>query len=161
MKNHENFKQIYDQVHAPEGLYGKVMDLQMEKKEFKTRNLVKVGVCALALGLGLFGAGNGICYAATGESLVTKVRVVINGEETQQDVEWRQQGDAYQGEVVIPSEDGSSVTVLTVSDDIPENFDVDMEIQKDGTDEIVIMEIDEENAPDSVAIEKEDIDATE
>lgn len=161
MKNHENFKQIYDQVHASEGLLGKVMDLQMEKKEFKTRNLVKAVVCALALGIGLFGAGNGICYAATGESLVTKMKVVINGEETLQDVEWRQQGDAYQGEVVIPSEDGSSVTVLTVSEDAPENFDVDMEIQKDGTEEVVIMEIDEAKGTHSVTIKKEDIDATE
>ena len=133
MNNQEKFKQTFDRVHAPEALLGKVMDMQMEKKEFKTRNLVKALVCAIALGLGLFGAGNGICYAATGESLVTKMKVVINGEETQQDVEWKKQGDVYHGNVTIPSEDGSSVTVLTVSDDIPENMDVYMDISKEET----------------------------
>lgn len=131
MKNQEIFKQTFDEIHAPDVLFGKVMDLQMEKKEFKTRNVVKAAVCALALGMGLFGAGNGICYAATGETLITKMKVVINGEETQQEVQWTQEGDSYHGEVVIPSEDGSSVTVLTVSDDIPENMDVSMEISKD------------------------------
>ena len=161
MNNQEKFKQTFDQVHAPEALLGKVMDLQMEKREFKTRNLVKVAVCALALGLGLFGAGNGICYAATGESLVTKIKVVINGEEMQQDIEWTQQGDIYHGEAVIPSEDGSSVTVLTVSDDIPENMDVVMEISKDenvGKDgvteeEVVKLAIIEEGTvPDTIGV---------
>lgn len=131
MNNQEKIKQTFDQIHAPETLLGKVMDLQMEKREFKMRNFVKIAVCVLVLGLGLFGAGNGICYAATGESLMTKMKIVINGEETQQDVEWKQQGDSYVGELVIPSEDGSSVTVFTVSDDIPENIDVIMEISKE------------------------------
>lgn len=133
MNNQEKFKQTFDQIHAPEALLGKVMDMQMEKKAFKTRNLVKVLVCAFALGVGLFGAGNGICYAATGESLVTKMKVMIDGKETSYDVEWKQQGDVYHGNITIPSEDGSSVTVLTVSDDIPENMDVYMEISKDKT----------------------------
>ncbi len=133
MNNQEKFKQTFDQVHAPEELLGKVMDMQMEKKEFRTRNLVKALVCAVALGLGLFGAGNGICYAATGESLVTKMKVIIDGEEKLYDVEWKQQGNVYHGNVTIPSEDGSSVTVLTVSDDIPENMDVYMDISKEET----------------------------
>lgn len=133
MKNYEKFKQTFDEVHAPEGLLGKVMDLQMEKREFKTRNFVKAAVCVLAVTIGMFAASNGICYAATGESLVTKMKIVINGEETQQDVEWTQQGDSYVGEIVIPSEDGSSVTVFTVSDDIQENMDVTMEIFKEKT----------------------------
>lgn len=131
MNNQEKFKQTFDEVHAPEGLLGKVMDMHMEKKEFKTRHLVKAALCALAVTCGVFAAGNGICYAATGESLVTKMKIVINGEETEKDVEWTKKGDAYHGEIVIPSEDGSSVTVLTVSDDIPENMDVFMEISKE------------------------------
>lgn len=164
MNNQEKFKRTYDEVHAPEELLGKVMDLQMEKREFKTRNMVKAAVCAIALGLGLFGAGNGICYAATGESLVTKMKVVINGEETQQDVQWTQNGDVFHGEVVIPSEDGSSVTVLTVSDDIPENMHVEMEYQEGGTEgadgtvteDTVILEINEDASINSVAVEKQE-----
>lgn len=177
MNNQEKFKQTFDQIHAPEALLGKVMDMQTEKKEFKTRNLVKVMVCALALGLGLFGAGNGICYAATGESLVTTMKVIINGEETMYDVEWKQQGNVYHGNITIPNEDGSSVTVLTVSDDIPENMDVTMDISKEETvgedgvteEETVEIEIKEEEKvqsfiyDSSVVSEKsdEDMDVSE
>ena len=164
MKNHEKFKQIYDEVHAPEGLYGKVMDLYMKKKEFKTRNLVKVAVCALAVTLGLFGAGNGICYAATGETLMTKMKVIINGEETQQEVNWSRNGDAYHGEVVIPNEDGSSVTIFTVSDELPENMDVVMDITQDGkenedgitTEDTVEISVLENETVEEVGIKKED-----
>lgn len=161
MNNQEKFKQTFDQIHAPEALLGKVMDMQMEKKEFKARNIVKVAVCVLALGLGLFGAGNGICYAATGESLVTKMKVMIDGKETSYDIEWKQQGDVYHGNITIPSEDGSSVTVLTVSDDIPENMDVIMEISKDKNtcedgvteEEVVEIAIMEEGAvPDTMEV---------
>ena len=161
MNNQEKFKQTFDQIHAPEALLGKVMDMQMEKREFKTRNMVKVAICAIALGIGVFGAVNGICYAATGEILVTKMKIVINGEETMQDVEWTQQGDAYHGEVVIPSEEGSSVTVLTVSDDIPENMDVTMEIIKDenaggdGVTEEEVVEVtigEEATVPDTIGV---------
>lgn len=161
MKNQEKFKQTFDEIHAPEALLGKVMDLQMEKKEFKTRNLVKAAVCALAVTLGMFGAGNGICYAATGESLVTKMKIVINGEETVQDVEWKQTEEGYHGEVVIPDEDGASVTVFTVSDDIPENMNVSMEISKEEVpgdegmveEEVVEFAIMEEGAvPDTIGV---------
>lgn len=131
MNNQEKFKQTYDEIHAPEGLLGKVMDLHMEKKEFKTRNVVKAAVCAIAVTLGMFGAGNGICYAATGETLVTKMRVVINGEETEKDIEWTQKGDTYHGEITIPGEDNSSVTVYTISDEMPEDMDVFLDIHKE------------------------------
>ncbi len=177
MNNQEKMKQTYDEIHAPEGLLGKVMDLHMEKKEFKTRKLVKAAVCALAVTIGVFAASNGICYAATGESLVTKMMVVINGEETSYDVNWTQQGNVYHGEVVIPSEDGSSVTVFTVSDDIPEGMDVSMEINKEETEgedgvveeETVEIEIHDEEKVESfiydssVVPEKsdEDMDVTE
>ncbi len=164
MNNQEKFKRTYDEVHTPEGLLGKVMDLQMEKREFKTRYFVKVAVCVLALGLGLFGAGNGICYAATGESLVTKMMVVINGEETLYDVTWTEDGNVCYGEVVIPSEDGSSITVLTVSDDIPENMHVEMEYQEGGTagagdavtEDTVIIDVKEDEGVNSVTVEKKD-----
>lgn len=131
MNNQEKFKQTYDEIHAPEGLLGKVMDLHMEKKEFKTRNVVKAAVCAIAVTLGMFGAGNGICYAATGETLVTKMKVVINGEETEKDIEWTQKGDTYHGEITIPGEDNSSVTVYTISDEMPEDMDVFLDIHKE------------------------------
>lgn len=133
MNNQEKFKQTYDAIHAPEGLLGKVMDLHMEKKEFKTRHVIKAAVCTLAVTIGTFAATNGICYAATGESLVTKMKIVINGQETEKDVEWTKNGDTYHGEIVIPSEDGSSVTVYTISDDIPESMDVNMEIYSEET----------------------------
>lgn len=173
MKMQEEFKQTFDEVHAPEALLGKVMELHMEKKDFKTRNLVKAAVCALAVTMGVFAAGNGICYAATGESLVTKVKIIINGKEIQpMDMEWQKNGEEYTGSIVFPDQEGSSSGFVITTDENPEDLVIDIsteeETEEDGTvEEVVVMEIDEENAT-SIMYEKEenanssgDMDVTE
>lgn len=130
-------------------LLGKVMDLQMEKREFKTRNMVKAAVCAIALGLGLFGAGNGICYAATGESLVTKIKVVINGEETQQDIQWTQNGDVFHGEMEI-YEDGQKTENGIMTEDMVEITVTD----ENGSGTVSVEKKDEVSANSSVNVDE-------
>ena len=39
MKNRESVKRVYDEIHAPDALFGKVME--MDKKQSKVRNIVK------------------------------------------------------------------------------------------------------------------------
>ena len=91
MKNRESVKRLYDEIHAPDALFGKVME--MDKKQSKVRNIVKYAMgTAAALALA-FVTSNGICYAATGQTWVSKAIVYINGEATEQELEWHQEGD--------------------------------------------------------------------
>ena len=89
MNEKENVKKIYDQIHAPEALLGKVME--MKKDAFKFRNCVKYAVAAVAALALTFVASNGICYAATGETWISKIKVNINGNEVTPDVTWKEE----------------------------------------------------------------------
>ena len=64
MKNREKVERVYDEIHAPEALVWKVMDMskEMKTKEFKTRNVVKYAVCTLAVVVATFAASNGIAF---------------------------------------------------------------------------------------------------
>ena len=91
----EKIKEVYDEIHAPEVLLGKVME--MKKEEFKGRMLVKyVAAAVLALIITVI-ASNGICYAATGETWIGKIKILINGVETEHDITWQQDGNALIG----------------------------------------------------------------
>lgn len=89
-QNQEYFRQTFDEVYAPEGLYGKVLNLNMEKKKFATRNVIRAAVCVFAVSAGMFAAAEGICYAATGESVVKKIKVEIDGED--KELKWSDDG---------------------------------------------------------------------
>ena len=149
MKMQEKFKQTFDEVHAPEDLLGKVMELNMKKREFKTRNLVKAAVCALVITTGVFAAGNGICYAANGESLVTTVKIIINGvEQDPADIKWQTNGEEYQGSVILPGEDGSSKGFVITTEENPEDVVIDISTEEETgengkVEEVVVMEVEE------------------
>lgn len=164
MKNREKVERVYSEIHAPEALVWKVMDMSktMETKKFKTRNVVKYAVCALAIMAMTFVASNGICYAATGESLVTKIKVTFNGEELEQDVNWTKDGDSYKGSLTVPGEDGSVNTFEFEAEDA-EAFDTDIIIESgEGVDEngmevekSVTLEVEDGETVDAVTYENE------
>ena len=89
MNENKNIKDVYDQIHAPEALLGKVME--MKKDTFKFRNCVKYAVAAVAALALTFVASNGICYAATGETLFSKIKVCLNGKEVTPDITWQEE----------------------------------------------------------------------
>ena len=89
MNENNNIKDVYDQIHAPEALLGKVME--MKKDTFKFRNCVKYAVAVVAALVLTVVASNGICYAATGETLFSKIKVCINGNEVTPDVTWQEE----------------------------------------------------------------------
>lgn len=132
MKNREKVERVYSEIHAPEALVWKVMDMskEMQTKKFKVRNVIKYAVCTLAIIMVTFIASNGICYAATGESLVKKIRVTIDGKTTEQDMNWKKDGDSYTGSVTIPGKDGS-VNTFEFNTDSMEQFDTDIFIETD------------------------------
>ena len=110
----EKIRQVYDEIHAPEVLLGKVME--MKKDEFKGRRMVKyIAAAVLALAITVV-ASNGICYAATGETWIGKMKVWINGVETEQDVTWQQDGDTLIGTLEMELEEGEPFEMEIVAE---------------------------------------------
>ena len=126
MKEKESIKQVYDEIHAPEALLRKVME--MNKKEFKFRNAVKyVAMAAAALAITVV-ASNGICYAATGETWIDKIVVYINGVETEQEITWYEEGDLIYGtmEVEMDTENPVTIEMITESGTPEENAEIEI-----------------------------------
>ena len=102
-------KNVYDEIHAPEALLGKVME--MKKDEFKKRAVVKyIAAAVLALVLTVV-ASNGICYAATGETWISKIKILVNGVEQEHNVTWHQEGDVLYGTLEMEVEEGEPLEV--------------------------------------------------
>jgi len=115
MKERESVKKVYDEIHAPEALLRKVME--MNKKDFKFRNAVKfVAMAAAALAITVV-ASNGICYAATGETWIGKMKVLINGVEMEQEVTWERQEDMLVGTIEMEVEEGEPFEMEIVTED--------------------------------------------
>ncbi len=113
MKNREYVREAYDEIHAPEALFGKIMD---RKKESNMRNVLKYAVAAFGVFALTFVTSNAICYAATGETWVKKAIIYINGEETEADMIWTQEGDALVGRAEMDTENGAVTQVIEVPD---------------------------------------------
>ena len=134
----EKIRQVYDEIHAPEVLLGKVME--MKKDEFKGRKAVKyIAAAVLALVITVV-ASNGICYAATGETWIGKMKVLINGVETEQDVTWQQDGDKLIGIMEMEVEEGEPfemeiVTEAGETDEFEEVVIVAVTSEKESEDE--------------------------
>lgn len=121
MKERESVKKVYDEIHAPEALLRKVME--MNKKDFKFRNAVKfVAMAAAALAITVV-ASNGICYAATGETWIGKMKVLINGVETEQEVTWEQQEDMLVGTIEMEIEEGEPFEMEIVTEEETERLE--------------------------------------
>lgn len=107
MNNKEKMKNVYAEIHASDALFRKVME--MNKKESKFRSVMKYAVTAVAGVAVMFAATNGVCYAATGESLASRISFYINGEEQDVDVTWHQDEEGVYGEFEATVEEGDDV----------------------------------------------------
>ncbi len=111
-----------------------------------------------------FAASNGICYAATGETLITKITVRINGQETRQEVQWTKEEDVYQGQVVIPVEDENFSANIVLDAEKMESFDTEIFVEtgervtEDGRveEESITLEIGDNQTVNAVTVEKEE-----
>lgn len=172
MKNRESIKHVYDEIHAPDALFGKVME--MDKKQSKVRNVVKYAMgTAAAFAIAMI-TSNGICYAATGETWITKAIVYINGEATEQEMEWHQEGDLLYSEIQVPVEEGDEAKVevfsyVTDGETVPDQIAV---IAEDGevtvgdsgaivTEDTFSAELLQEDGKVYLVTEEEKIDITE
>ena len=71
--------------------------MEMKKDTFKFRNCVKYAIAAVAALVLTVVASNGICYAATGETLFSKIRFYVNGEEVEHDITWQEEDGTMVG----------------------------------------------------------------
>ncbi len=117
MKNQEKYKAVFGEIHAPDDLIRKVRNISMENKKLQRNRKWKVALASVAAAFGLFAGANGICYAATGDNLVSKIVIMVNGEEVESEIEWHEEGDTLVGTVEYELEDdaeGGSVAVQEV-----------------------------------------------
>lgn len=100
MTNKDRVADAYNEIHAPDALKRKVMNMNEEKKNKipAIRKVAKPAICAVATMATIIVASNGICYAATGESLLAQIKLVINGETVEQEVNLNEEG---YGEVLV------------------------------------------------------------
>ena len=116
MKNEKWYKETFDKVHVPDELLGKVMDMENQTKKKEKRGW-RYAMGTLAAAFGLFVASNGICYAATGETWVSRMTIYLNGEKVEKDVTWQDNGDGtFLGTVELDGDE--EVDLYTVTDDV-------------------------------------------
>ena len=116
MNNRDYVRGAYDEIHAPDALFGKVMDMKnKEVKKFDKRNVFKYAAAFAAFAVA-FAGSNGICYAATGETWVEKAYVYINGEKQEQDITYTQEGDMVVGEMQLEVDENDDVVVSVVDE---------------------------------------------
>ena len=129
MNNRDYVRGAYDEIHAPDALFGKVMDMKnKEVKKFDKRNVLKYAAAFAAIAVA-FAGSNGICYAATGETWVEKAYVYINGEKQEQEINYTQEGDTEVGEIQLEVDEDDDVEVSLVEEVVltEENTDSSME----------------------------------
>ena len=93
MKNEKWYKETFEKVHVSEELLGKVMDMENQTDK-KVKRRWRYAVGALVAVFGLFVASNGICFAAIGETWVSKITIYSkNGEKIERDIIWQENED--------------------------------------------------------------------
>jgi len=161
MNEAENVKKVYDQIHAPEALLGKVME--MKKDTFKFRNCVKYAIAAVVALALTVAAGNGICYAATGQTLFSKIKVCINGNEVTPDVTWKEEDGRMVGSFEmeldsVDEETGEKDKVYAQVEVLPDGISVDEFAAEaiDGLEDTIVLSIVTTGEENSVSVEQTD-----
>lgn len=166
MKSEKYYKETFDEVHVPLALLGKVRDMKMEKKEIEKKSKLRYALSAVAAFVFCMVVSNGICYAATGETWISKAIVYINGEPVEKDITWHMEGDTVVGEMEVDvSEDGTArVDYFEVRDDDISGIDDVQDMQIELTDnESALMNAEVISEGDRVflCVNDEKIDITE
>lgn len=120
MKNHEYYKETFDEVQLSEAMLGKVKGFKMEEKNLRKKSKMRYAIAAAAAFVLCFVVSNGIVYAATGDSWVTKVSLYINGVLTEREIIWEQTEDGNVGYFEIDQDDVKvEVEIMEDGEEIP------------------------------------------
>ncbi len=112
----EYIQNTYDELHAPDGLQRKVMNMNEVNAKKMGMSVVKKLAVAAAIAAVLFAGSNGVAYAMTGSTWVETMmaKVSINGVE--QEMELEMEGEVLEDGTVQYStsfevEEGDSVSI--------------------------------------------------
>ena len=156
MKLKQDYQDTFNEVHAPAELSRKVMNMARTENKKTAVSFARRFAAVAAIALTVFVGGNGIVYAATGNSLLKTVKVYINGSgyETQLEEKVDENGVTYY-EGTFEDVEGDLSMVIT--DDMEfEEGSYDVTIETEGMPEVV-----EENGKLYLTDEDVKIDITE
>lgn len=154
MKNREYYQSVFDEVHVPQDVLGKVMNMGMEEKKLRKKKVWKNAMTTVAALAICFVASNGICYAATGSTWAGKVLLYINGEPTEHEVTWQEEDDVIYGKVEVEVDEGDDV-VAYLEETVPGDEEASYDYMT------LVTEIVEEDGKVYLVINDEKIDITE
>ncbi len=126
--NKEYFKETFDEMHAPEGLRRKVMDMKQLDVKKMGKSVGKKLAVAAAIAAVLFAGSNGVSYAMTGSTWVETVVAKIHVNGVWQDVE-------MEGEVL---EDGTVQYSTTLDVQNDEKVEIVLVSDVEGVDSLEI-----------------------
>lgn len=169
MSNHKLYQDTFDQLELSEDTLRKVKDMSETTKmnQRKPRRVVKYAGIAAAF-VATLTVGNGICYAASGNTILEQVSIYINGEKQEDQVKETVDADGNK-QYAIVFDDDSKVELEENSEELRENgmsVDVDAKKGEDGTvsSEITIIDGKLEQKGDQVILTvagTENIDVTQ
>lgn len=121
IKFRKEYQDTFNEVHAPVKLSRKVMNMKEAKKT--SVFYIRKFATAVAIALVVFICGNGITYAATGNSLFATVKVYLNGSEYKAKLEQKVDEDSGQTYYEGTFEDVKGTLELGITDtDSKQNF---------------------------------------
>ena len=137
MKLKQDYQDTFNEVHAPAELSRKVMNMARTENKKTAVSFARRFAAVAAIALTVFVGGNGIAYAATGNSLLKTVKVYINGSgyETQLEEKVDENGVTYY-EGTFEDVEGDLSMVIT--DDMEfEEGSYDVTIETEGVPDVV------------------------
>ena len=106
------YRDTFSEIHAPEALAGKVRNMSNMKKDNKGVIFMRKWVAVAALALVLLVGGNGVVYAATGNTLLQAVVIRFNGTSVEAEMAGDVEGDvSYTVSATV--EEGSGAVDIT------------------------------------------------
>ena len=115
----EYVQDTYNELHAPEGLRRKVMNMNELKEKKFGMSVVKKLAVAVAIAAVLFAGSNGVAYAMTGSTWVETMMAKISINGVWQDVEMEGEvleDGTVQYSTTLEVEEGDTVDIVAVSD---------------------------------------------
>lgn len=113
MKLKNDYKETFTDIHAPEALSRKVMNMsRTENKKIGLSMMKKVAVVAAVAGA-LFVGSNGVVYVATGSTWVEEVMVLFDGSSWTVEMDDGERTDTITYTVIDETETDETATDLT------------------------------------------------
>lgn len=113
MKLKNEYKEMFTDIHAPEALSRKVMNMsRLENKKTGLSMMKKIAAVAAVAGA-LFVGSNGVVYAATGSTWVKEVIVFFNGSSWMVEMDGGERTDTITYTVIGETEMDENATDLT------------------------------------------------